>query len=230
MPRRQSPIAGEARIRYRQASRDREGKRLSRKIARSLVVIVGVVWLTAAAATAMVGGGGVATQLTPLSPQPAASSLKPGVLAEIYLVRVQSIGELTQVIAAAGKPSETKVLLHIDYAWGAGNVLGTQSNDFVGARIRGLLRFDRAGVWHLQITSNDGVQVTVGGVDIFEDPEVHSDADSPAIPVTIPEPGYYALNILYFEKKGTATLRLKWLPPGSSDVVPVPATAFAHQP
>jgi hypothetical protein len=176
-----------------------------------------------------VGGEGAPTQLTALSPQPAALSLEPGVLAEIYFARVQSIGELTQVIAAAAKPAETKVLLHIDYAWGAGNVLGTQSNDFVGARIRGLLNFDRPGVWHLKITSNDGVQVTVGGVDIFDDPEVHSDTDSPAIPVTIPEPGYYALNILYFEKKGTATLRLKWLPPGGSDFAPVPAAMFAHQ-
>ena len=49
------------------------------------------------------------------------------------------------------------------------------------------------------------------------------------VQATVAEPGWYPLDILYFERKGTSTLQLFWLPPGASgDRVLVPAEAFGH--
>ena len=40
-------------------------------------------------------------------------------------------------------------------------------------------------------------------------------------------PGWYSIEIDYYQRKGTAALRLKWTPPGGEESV-VPVEVFAH--
>jgi hypothetical protein len=51
------------------------------------------------------------------------------------------------------------------------------------------------------------------------------------IDVKIDMPGWYPIQVLYYEKKRTATLVLRWVPAGSdakAKPVAVPAAAFAR--
>ncbi len=80
--------------------------------------------------------------------------------------------------------------------------------------------------------SNDGVELTIGGQVVIRDPNVHADRYSELTLVEIDEPGWYRLELLYFEKRNTSTLELYWLPPGATagGLTFVPADSFAHIP
>ena len=186
-------------------------------------------WLPAAALIALATGAASAADPQPLAPQPAASALKDGLAVETYLSRFDHVDQLAAYAKAnPGKPGAP--LPNLDYEWQGGNVLGTTSDDFVGARITGLILLDKPGPYEFQVTSNDGVRVTLGGAQVFEDPAPHPDSTSEPLPVTIKTPGYYPIDVLYYEKKGTATLKLAWRPPGATGFAPVPPSAFKHLP
>ncbi|WP_169569262.1 PA14 domain-containing protein [Sneathiella limimaris] len=163
----------------------------------------------------------------PLSPQPAADSLKPGLAVTYYGVKLNSIQQFIEWMEyEKGKPGEPIPMLN--YQVGQGAVLTHSATDLVGADIKGLLHFEKTGTYTFMVHSNDGVRVTIGGVMIHEDPDVHADRFSDEIKLEISEPGWYPVHILYFEKKNTATLELYWDPPGPEEIDYVPATAFAH--
>lgn len=165
--------------------------------------------------------------VAPANPQPNAAELKDGLAVNYYFAKFQHINRLVEWMDMED-PIPGSPLPNLDYQMGPGNVLTTTSADLVGAHITGFIDFAEAGVYELKVTSNDGVRLTVGGVMIFEDPEVHRDADSPPLVVTIDEAGWYPLDILYFEKKGTAALRLYWKRPGEDAFSIVPTTALKH--
>lgn len=184
-----------------------------------LALTLGLMTATAAAASAP----------QPLVPQPSPQALQDGLAVRYYLSRFNHVDELAAFMESqSGKEGQT--LPNLDYVMGAGNVLGTTSGDFVGAHIFGLIAFDKPGTYQLQVTSNDGVRLSLGGVMLFEDPEPHPDSTSAPLPVEIKTPGLYPLDILYYEKKGTATLKLYWQTPGSDTFVAVPPAAFKHLP
>lgn len=165
--------------------------------------------------------------VAPADPQPDAAALKDGLAVRYYFAKFTHIDNLEAWMHSddgiAGTP-----LPNLDYQMGGGNVLTTTSADLVGAHITGFIQFAEAGVYELKITSNDGVRLTVGGQMAFEDPEIHADTASPPLAVTIDVPGWYPLDILYYEKKGTAALKLQWKKPGESAFSTVPATALKH--
>lgn len=164
----------------------------------------------------------------PATPQPDPASLKDGLAVTYYSGVFNNISELVEWMRQEeGKPGAPIPML--DYQVGIGNVLTSSSDDFVGAHITGLIEFPAAGTYELQITSNDGVRVTIGGVMVFEDPTVHPDTTSPPVPVNIAVAGWYSLDILYFEKKRTSTLKLYWKGPEETRFVPVPAAALKHR-
>lgn len=173
-------------------------------------------------------GSASAANPQPASPQPDGSALEDGLAVQYYSGVFNDMSELEDVMEL--EPGEDgPAIPSLDYAVGVGNVLTSGSNDFVGAHIRGLIELADPGTYQFQVTSNDGVRVTLGGVVIHEDPTVHPDTTSPPIPVEIERPGWYPLDILYFEKKRTSTLKLHWQPPGASGFAAVPAAVLKHQ-
>src|SRR4030095_1786062 len=109
----------------------------------------------------------------------------------------------------------------------SGNVLTSKVREGVAANIDGFIRFEKAGVYGFEVTSNDGVRVEIGGKVLHVDPEIHSDTTSDRIDVKIDTPGWYPLKIVYFQKKGTASLVLAWGGPGETGKA-VSASAQAH--
>ncbi len=163
----------------------------------------------------------------PANPQPDATALKDGLAVEYYFAKYNHIRELeTWMKYKDGKPGDPIPML--DSKAGSGAVLTSGVDDLVGAHITGYIGFDDPGAYRFQVTSNDGIRITLGGVEIFEDPDVHPDRTSDTIPVQIDQAGWYPLKILYFEKKSTATVQLHWSPPESSGFNPVPASALKH--
>jgi len=162
------------------------------------------------------------------SPQPVAGSLKPGLAVQYYGVKLNSIDQFIDWMEYdKGKPGIPIPMLN--YQVGQGDVLTTTTNDLVGADITGFINFETSGSYTIMVHSNDGVRLNIGGVMVYEDPEVHGDRFSDEIRLEISEPGWYPVRVLYFEKKNTSTLELYWDPPGPEEIDYVPASAFGHR-
>ena len=74
--------------------------------------------------------------------------------------------------------------------------------------------------------------VEIDGQQIHADPNRHSDSTSGPIPIKITEPGWYDMDIAYFQKKGTFRHEMYWSRPSEQggELTLVPAEAFAHIP
>jgi hypothetical protein len=184
------------------------------------VVVAGALVVATAAGAEMLSG------LKAAEPQPPADKLQPGLAVGYVYGRFNHINEFKAKKFEPGKP-----LPQLDYRMGDGAVLTTKERDQVGALITGFIRFEAAGTYGFDVTSNDGVRVEIGDKLLYEDPTVHSDDTSDRIDVKIDQPGWYPIRILYYEKKGTATLVLRWALPAAdptAKLAAVPAAAFGH--
>jgi len=164
--------------------------------------------------------------LMPAAPQPAAGTLQPGLAVNYVDVKARHVDE----VEAEGDGEPGEPLPQLDYQSGDGKVLTSEHVDLVGARIRGLINFDQPGRWLMATQSNDGVRVRIDGQVVIEDPEVHSDQFSMNAELNIATPGWYKLDVTYFERKSTSTLQLYWQRPDGSEFEIVPASAFGHAP
>lgn len=163
----------------------------------------------------------------PATPQPAASDLRDGLAARYYYSTFNHIRDLESFTdykeGKAGAPIKT-----LSHQMDAGTILTSEATDFVGAHITGYLRLDTTGTYRFQITNNDGVRFHLGGARIHDDPGTGPARTSAPIPIDVTEKGWYALEIWYFEKRGTATLEVLWSPPGESAMTNLPADAMKH--
>lgn len=164
--------------------------------------------------------------LKPADPQPAAGSLQQGLAVNYVDVKARHVDEVEE--AGDGEPGPP--LPKLDYQSGAGTVLTSDRTDMVGARIRGFINFDQPGRWLMATQSNDGVRVRIDGRVVIEDPDVHSDQFSMNAELNIATPGWYKLEVTYFERKSTSTLQLYWQRPGGTEFEIVPAAAFGYMP
>ena len=159
----------------------------------------------------------------PAKPQPTAEQLQPGLAVGYSIGYIQRLAEVRTPARRDAPP-----LPKLDYV-GDKNVMTSDYGEGVGADIEGFIKIDAPGTWKFQVNSNDGVRVTLGGKKILEDDYVHSDRMSKVAEVEIKEPGWYPLNVLYFQRKGTYALQLFWEKPGGGAQEVVPAEAFAHK-
>lgn len=203
-----------------------------RALAASIVAPLIVAALTLAA---FVGGGvGAAygqafTGLAPADPVPAAAELRPGLGVKYLIQKFDSLREIEDM-ATWSKPSEGAPLPMLDYNVGRGAVLSNHNEDLVGAFIDGFIKLEQMGTYFFAVQHNDGVRLTLGGQQLYEDGLVAPDRFSPNLEVMIDNPGWYAISLLYYEKRNTSTLELYWQPPGAEEFVFVPAEAFKHLP
>jgi hypothetical protein len=123
---------------------------------------------------------------------------------------------------------EGQPVSQLNHQFGSEMVFDSGTNRGVAMRMKGYILFEQNGEYQLQALSNDGVSVKVDGQAVISDPEQHSDRLSNVGHVTIEKPGYYPTVVDYFQRKGTASLKLFWKTPGSSQFVVIPANAYAH--
>ena len=166
--------------------------------------------------------------ITGLEPAAAIDGLTPGLSVAYYDVAMSHVRQVREWAryrdGRVGAP-----IARFDYTESAGDVLTSGRTDEVGAWIKGLIHFETAGVFAFEITANDGVLVEIGGQRIFRDALIHKTRTSDPIPVEIAVPGWYPIEVVYFEARNTAALEIKWRPPGAANLTHIPAAAFAHR-
>ncbi len=166
----------------------------------------------------------------PLSPQPAGTALKPGIAVTYYYNFVRHIDELRRWMTyKEGIPGDPITMLN--YNVGEDPMLTSTRSKGLGAHMTGAIYFEQAGSYSFSAMSNDGFELSIGGAVVLQDPEVHYDRMTDVVRVEIPTPGWYALEMHYFQRKGTARLELFWRPPwdkGDGEMSHVPAEVFAH--
>ena len=161
--------------------------------------------------------------VNPVNPQPDAGKIKPGLSVSYYFGLINNISEIPDAPGKAGPP-----IPQLNYNVGFKNVLTSDREDGVQAIIVGYIKLDKPGMWKFAVHSNDGCRFMIDGKKIYELPGVQPDVMSDVLEVNASAPGWYALKMLYFEKRNTSTLELYWAPPGTADLAIVPAEAFAH--
>lgn len=91
----------------------------------------------------------------------------------------------------------------------------------VAADIRGYMRFTEPGIYVLETWSNDGIEAKLSGKLIGQWLERQPCSANQRVEVEVPEPGWYELKIIYFQKymnkclmmkSGKKGEKLKWTP------------------
>jgi len=98
----------------------------------------------------------------------------------------------------------------------------------VGMIMEGFLNLEKPGTYRWQAMANDGIRLFIDNKMIFEDPKVHSDRLTPIGTFQVDKSGRYPVEIIYFQRKGTAALKLYWQPPGEKEFRLVPAEVYLH--
>jgi len=163
-----------------------------------------------------------------LAPQPKETDVAPGLAVSYWKMLVRDVQEVADIVGKR-KPDIGAPLPKLDYKMKTGKVLTSNQDDGVAAEILGYIKLDKPGQYTFVANSNDGVRVEIGGEKVLEDPDVHADRFSPAGKVDVAQAGWYALRVLYFERKNEATLQLFWKEPGGADYAIVPESALARK-
>jgi len=191
-------------------------------------------------AASLAGCGGpqisaTATQLAAAGPpQPLAApatapaALAPGLAVRYFDGYYRHIDELPASHAAMelGRPGPP--ILSLNHQFGFLPVFDSGRGHGVGMLLTGYLLLENTGTYLFSALSNDGVRIFLGDVQVADDPAVHRDKFSDPVSVSVAEPGWYPLKIQYFQRKGSAALKLYWRPPTATDFVIVPAAAYGH--
>lgn len=169
--------------------------------------------------------------LFPVTPQPSGSTLNPG-LAVVYFYDyfARHLGPLTNNKLAIKKGRPGIPILYLNHQFGRDEIFDSGTNRGVAMRMHGVLLFAETGPYTLRALSNDGLRVYLGDQIIIDDPTQHSDRYAIQAVVKIKETGWYPMMVEYFQRKGTAAIKLFWRRPGADSFEPVPAEAYAHIP
>ena len=157
------------------------------------------------------------------------SQLHPG-LATVYIenkyrnVDQVPTGEAAKQAGYQGKP----VLLLNHLSGKEGFVFDSGRSQGVAMVMDGFLHLDKKGTYRWQALANDGIRMFINDRLIFEDPKVHKDRLTPTGVLEVNETGWYPVSIIYFQRKGTAALKLYWQPPAAKEFSLVPAEVYWH--
>jgi hypothetical protein len=168
--------------------------------------------------------------LKPIIPQPPESSIQPGVNVwyfpdfEFNHVSEMPRGEPPFSWGFAGKP-----ILIIDRKFAPQeNVFDSGYHKLVALQMDGMIKFPEPGEYWIEAFANDGIRVFIDNQRVVNDPYWHSDEFSPKNKIEISTPGWYRFKLQYFQRAGTATLRLLWKKPGDADFSAIPTEAYGH--
>lgn len=170
---------------------------------------------------------GAPLTLTPADPQPKDGKLTQGLaVSYAYPGEVRSVQAASDALGSARNGRPLKGLSYDDNSEGD-LTLTSRKSQKVAASISGFIKFPAAGTFSLNVISNDGITMSIGGQTVGFYDGIHGCEPAGEQEVTVPVAGWYALEATYFQRKGTACLMLDWNVDGSMS--PVPDAAFAYQ-
>jgi len=113
---------------------------------------------------------------------------------------------------------------NINFSWGSrspGN--GVNRNNF-SVRWSGTILAPATGTYRFQTVSDDGVRLWVNGVQRINNWTAHSSTTNTSGTVNLVAGIRYSIALEYYEASGQAEIGLRWLTPGNSSFVIVPAS------
>ena len=140
------------------------------KAPRLRTLVAGVATSAAISATPLVAEAEPVSNLVPVASSKLENA-QPGLGVQYLIWKFDSIREIVE-LKDWKKPRVGAPLPMLNYNVGVGNVLTTKAHDLVGAFIDGYIRFDQPGLYLLAVQHNDGVRLSLGGQEIYEDPIV----------------------------------------------------------
>ena len=169
------------------------------------------------------------TDTTSLTDPATTAELQPG-LAVVYIFKMyRNVDQIPIGRAALRMGRQGEPVLLLDHSSGKEEtVFASGRGQGVAMVMDGFLRLKKAGTYRWQAMANDGIRLSINGTMMFEDPAVHKDRLTPIGLLTVDKPGDYPVNITYFQRKGTAALKLYWQPPGTEEFSLVPAQVYLH--
>ena len=182
------------------------------------------------AALNMITGKPVVKKLGPPVADIDEQLLEPGLSVIYFHGFYRNLAQMPRGKNAIEKGIPGKPILYLDHQFGEDIVFDSGRSKGVGMQMDGFIRFETPGKYIFQARTNDGFRFAIDGRTIIEDPSVHSDRMSQRTIVEVTKPGWYPVQVLYFQRKGTATIQLFWQAPENDQQVPVPAQAYAHLP
>lgn len=165
----------------------------------------------------------------PVSPQPAATQLRPGLLPLYFTGELEHVNNMPRTPAEMARGRAGQPVLQLDLQSSSGAMWDSQRNELHYIHMTGLIQLE-AGIYRFAALSNDGLRITIDQTRVVDDPFIHSTQMSPVTELKVPESGWYPITVQYFQKRGTAALRFQWQPPGAGGLMTVPAAALAHLP
>lgn len=189
-------------------------------LARLRVALLGAALL----GTLLLAGGSHAEPVDP-------AALQPGLIAT-YNYRYGGVRHLDEVPWDEVKESgwNANPIPYLDHNFRNQKIFDSGVEEQVVMFITGYIHLSQPGTYSFVVKSNDGARVFIDGQKVLDDPDVHRDRFSEPGIFTVSTPGWYPLDVQYFQRKGTAALSLYWQPPGTASLVPVPAEALRHKP
>lgn len=164
--------------------------------------------------------------LSPADPQPGASDLSPGLAVKYaYPGEVRTLQAANAAVRKGRAGPPLRGLSYEDNAEGD-LTLTSRKAQKVAAAISGYIRFDAPGNYEVNIISNDGIQMSIGGKQVALYDGIHACEPAGVQEVSVPEAGWYTVEATYFQRKGTACLIMDWNVGGKMG--PVPDAVFAH--
>ena len=161
-------------------------------------------------------------KLTLANPQPAA--LSSGLAVSYANGSVRSLRQAARLAKNAKPGIPLEGLDYWDTKEGEETLTSGQAKNVI-AKITGYVRFEQPGIYTIDFLSNDGLQMSIGGQEVVFFDGVHSCDESDAVEAEVPKAGWYALEGLYFQRKGSACLHMR-AGIGAADWMP--NSAFGH--
>lgn len=177
---------------------------------------------------------GETVKLTPADPQPDESALKPGLAVWYKGADVKTLLEAESWLE--NDPSPGEPIAGFTYEDSNGTALTSSSKVFLVAGIRGFMKFPEAGSYYLEVASNDGFNLNLGGQEeiLRIDGRQACGEKVDYVTVEVPQAGWYKLDAVWFQRHNTSCLLLYWEKPGDppldNTTPPIPAEFYAHLP
>ena len=129
-----------------------------------------------------------------------------------------------------GRPG--KPIPYLNHSFGKGIVFDSGVRSLIGLHMTGYIHLVESGEYQFKAFVNDGIRVFISEQLIVDEPKWDPDGDryTEIGKASISETGWYPILIRYFQRKGTATVKLDWKEPGDKDFSVIPEAAYAHEP
>ena len=157
------------------------------------------------------------------------SQLQPGLSVVYIFQKYRNVDQVPRGAEALRMGRRGKPVTILNHQSGKKeSVFDSGRSQGVGMVIEGFLNLEKPGTYRWQAMANDGIRMFIDNKMIFEDPKVHSDRLTPTGTLQVAKGGQHPVEIIYFQRKGTASLKLYWQPPGAEQFSLVPTEVYWH--